>query len=41
MSDILWTRNLLEAQGYTITANYIYQDNQSTLLLANNRYVLS
>jgi hypothetical protein len=30
-SDVLWTRNFLEAQGYTITANYVYQDNMSTL----------
>jgi hypothetical protein len=40
-SDILWTHNFLEAQGYTITANYVYQDNMSTLSLAENGYVSS
>jgi hypothetical protein len=40
-SDILWTRNFLEAQGYTITADYVYQDNMSTLSLAKNGHVLS
>ncbi len=40
-SDILWTCNFLEAQGYTITANYVYQDNMSTLSLAKNGRVLS
>ncbi len=39
--DILWTCNFLEAQGYTITANYVYQDNMSTLSLAKNGLVLS
>ncbi len=38
-SDILWTHNFLEAQGYTITANYVYQDNMSTLSLAENGHV--
>jgi hypothetical protein len=40
-SDILWTRNFLEAQGYTITANYVYYDNMSTLSLAKNGHVSS
>ncbi len=40
-SDILWTCNFLEAQGYTITANYVQQDNMSTLSLAKNGHVLS
>ena len=39
--DILWTRNFLEAQGYTISNNFIYQDNMSTLSLAKNGYVFS
>jgi hypothetical protein len=38
---ILWTRNFLEAQGYTITDNFVYQDNMSTLSLAKNGYVSS
>jgi hypothetical protein len=38
---ILWTRNFLEAQGYTITDNFVYQDNMSTLSLTKNGYVSS
>ena len=34
--DVLWTRHFLEAQGYTITENIIYQDNMSTLSLEKN-----
>jgi hypothetical protein len=37
--DILWTRHFLEAQGYKITPNIVYQDNMSTLSLAKNGYV--
>ena len=40
-SDVLWTRNFLEAQGYTISTNVVYQDNMSTLSLAKNGYVSS
>jgi hypothetical protein len=40
-SDILWTCNFLEAQGYTITANYAYQDNMSALSLTKNGNVSS
>jgi KUP system potassium uptake protein len=36
MSMILWTRLFLEAQGIKVTDNVIYQDNQSTMLLAKN-----
>jgi hypothetical protein len=39
--NIIWTRNFLEAQGYTITANIVYQDNMSTLSLAKNSRVSS
>jgi hypothetical protein len=39
--DSIWARNFLEAQGYTITANIIYQDKMSTLLLAKNGRVSS
>jgi hypothetical protein len=38
-SDVLWTRHFLEAQGYTVTTNIVYQDNMSTLSLAKNGYV--
>ena len=41
VSDILWTRYFLEAQGYTIKTNVVYQDNMSTLSLAKNGYVSS
>jgi hypothetical protein len=39
--DILWTRNFMEAQGYTITTNIVFQDNMSTLSLAKNGHVSS
>ena len=36
MSKILWTRLFLEAQGYKISDNVVYQDNQSAILLEKN-----
>ena len=33
---ILWGRYFLEAQGYDVTQNIVYQDNKSTILLATN-----
>lgn len=33
---ILWVRMFLEGQGYTVEDNVIFQDNQSTMLLARN-----
>jgi hypothetical protein len=33
---VLWTKYFLEAQGYKIDDSKIYQDNQSTILLAKN-----
>ena len=33
---ILWTKLFMEAQGYEITKNILYQDNKSTILLENN-----
>ena len=33
---ILWARYFIEAQGYTVEQNILYQDNKSTILLANN-----
>jgi len=36
MSLILWTRHFLEAQGYTIKENVVYQDNESAMLLEKN-----
>ena len=36
MLMILWTRRFLEGQGYTVTNNVLYQDNQSAMLLEKN-----
>ena len=36
MPQILWTRYFLEAQGYQIQDSVVYQDNQSSMFLANN-----
>jgi hypothetical protein len=33
---ILWTKLFMEAQGYDITRNILYQDNKSTILLETN-----
>ena len=33
---ILWTKFFMEAQGYNIEKNILYQDNKSTILLENN-----
>jgi len=33
---ILWVRHFLEAQGFTITDNVVYQDNMSSILLEKN-----
>ena len=34
--QVLWTRYFLEAQGYKVKANVLYQDNQSAMLLEKN-----
>jgi hypothetical protein len=36
MPQVLWTRYFLEAQGYDVQESIIYQDSQSTMLLAMN-----
>ena len=36
MGLILWTRNFLEAQGYEVKDNVLYQDNESAILLEKN-----
>jgi hypothetical protein len=36
MPRILWTRYFLQAQGYDTQPSTLFQDNQSTILLANN-----
>jgi hypothetical protein len=35
-SPILWTKHFMEAQGYPIQENILYQDNKSTILLQEN-----
>ena len=37
MPQMLWTRYFLEAQGYGIDENILYQDNMSAMLLEKNR----
>ena len=36
MPKILWSRYFIEAQGYTVDDVYVYQDNQSAIILENN-----
>ena len=34
--SIMWGRHFIEAQGYSVDQNIVYQDNKSTILLAKN-----
>ena len=34
--QVLWTRYFLEAQGYRVRDNLVYQDNRSAILLETN-----
>ena len=36
MAQVLWTRHFLAAQGEHVPTTTIYQDNKSTILLAEN-----
>jgi hypothetical protein len=36
MPQILWSRSFLKAQGYKVSDNVVYQDNQSAMLLERN-----
>lgn len=36
MPLILWTRYFLQAQGYDVRENKVFQDNQSAILLEKN-----
>ena len=40
-TKILWTKYFLEAQGYKVGENILYQDNKSRILLLNNGKVSS
>ena len=33
---VLWVRHFMEAQGYTVGDNVVFQDNQSAILLEKN-----
>ena len=35
LSQVIWTRDFLCAQGYNISAAVVYQDNKSTIVMAN------
>ena len=37
MPPICWTRYFLDAQGYCVDDNILYQDNKSSILLETNR----
>ena len=36
LTMVIWVRLFLEAQGFDIKENIVFQDNQSTILLENN-----
>lgn len=36
MQLVIWTQNFLEAQGFKVQDNIIFQDNQSAILLEKN-----
>ena len=36
ISQVIWAKNFMEAQGYKIKENVVHQDNKSTILLAKN-----
>ena len=36
MTQVLWTKLFMEAQGYPIKKNILYQDNKSSILLETN-----
>jgi len=36
VTQILWTKLFMEAQGYPIEKNIVYQDNKSSILLETN-----
>ena len=36
LNQVIWTRYFLKEQGYEISDNVIYQDNQSDIKLENN-----
>ena len=38
---IIWCKYFMEAQGYTIKNNILYQDNKSTILLTKNGRMLA
>ena len=41
MIILLWGDHFIEAQGYTVDKNKLYQDNNNTILMENNERALS
>ena len=41
MQAVLWTRLFMEAQGYSVQENIVYQDNKSAVLLQKNSKAFS
>ena len=41
MPAICWTRQFMQAQGYQVNDNILFQDNKSTILLEKNGKALS
>ena len=41
LGTIMWYKYIMEAQRYTIENNILYQDNKSTIPLANNGRMLA
>jgi hypothetical protein len=41
MSQVIWTRNFMEAQGFAVRKSFVFQDSQSAILLEKNRTVSS
>ena len=41
MDKIIWTKLFVEAQGYEVQENVLYQDNQSAIRLENNGKISS
>jgi hypothetical protein len=41
MPAICWTQYFMEAQGYQVQDNFLFQDNKSVILLEKNGKALS
>ena len=36
LGHIMWTRHFLQLQGFNVSDNFVYQDNEAAILLENN-----